>query len=83
MALITVRAVVHRPTDIGMAEIRRVPTAMAIRALKHCVVVRIRVARGTNAIRISVVHVEVRVIEGRSSPRCRGVASRAGCRRTP
>lgn len=79
MALVTVRAVVDIPTDIGMLEIRRVIVAMTTGALEHGVVARIRVAGGTNTIRVAVIRGEVRVIERGSGPcggRMAGVTGR-------
>ena len=74
MALVTVRAVVDIPTDIGMFEIRRIIIAVTTGALEHGVVVRIRVAGGTNTVRVAVIRWEVRVVERGSGPAGRGVA---------
>ena len=83
VALVTVNAVVHIPVYIRVAEVVGVVAAMAGRALEYRVVVRIRVARGTNAVCVAMVDRELRVlrvIERRTGPGGRGVASRAGSR---
>ena len=80
MALVAIVAVVHIPTHVRMAEIRRVPAAVAIRTLEHLVVVRIGVTGRADAIRIPVIRREVGVIERGSRPCCGGVAGRACCR---
>ena len=56
MALVTIHAVVHIPADVRVMEIVRVPAPMATRALENGVVVRIRVAGGTNAVSVAVIH---------------------------
>lgn len=75
MALVAIHAVVHIPADIRMLEIVCVPAAMALRALKHRVVARIRVAGRTYSIRVTVIYVEPRVVEHGSGP-CRGRMAR-------
>ena len=80
MALVAVVAVVHIPTHVRMAELRRVPAAVAIRTLEHLVVVRIGVTGRADAIRISVIRRKIRVIERGSGPCRGGVASRTGGR---
>ncbi len=55
---------------------------MTIGALEHRVVARIRMTGGADPIRIPVVDREVRVIESRSCPSRRGMASRARSRET-
>ena len=83
MALVTVNAVVHIPIYVRVAEVVRVIAAMAGRALEYRVVVRIRMARGANAVGVAMVDRKLRVlrvIERRTSPGGRGVASRAGGR---
>ena len=80
MALVAVVAVVHIPTHVRMTEIRRVPTAVAIRALEHLVVARIGVTGRADPIRVPVVDWEIRVIESRSRPCRGGVAGRARSR---
>ena len=78
MALVAAVAVVHIPTHVRVTEIRRVSATVAIRTLKHFVVVRIRMTSGADTIRIPVVDREVGVIESRSRPGGCGVA---GCAR--
>ena len=66
-----------------MVEISGIIAAMAGRALEYRVIVRIRMARGANPVCVAMVDRELRVlrvIEGRTSPGGRGVASRAGGR---
>ena len=82
MALVTVRAVVDIPTNIGMIEIRCIVIAMTTGALEHGVVARIRVAGGTDTIRVTVIRWEVRVVERGSGPAGRGVARIASRRET-
>ena len=55
---------------------------MAVGALEHRVVARVRMTRGADTIRVPVIGREVRVIESRSCPRRRGMASRARIRET-
>lgn len=80
VALVAVGAVVDIPTHIGMLEIRSIIVAVATGALEHGVVGRIRVAGGTNTVRVAVIHIEICVIECRSGPACRGMARIASCR---
>src|SRR5258705_3584372 len=80
MALVAVVAVVHIPTHVRMTELRRVPTAVAIRTLEHLVVARIGVTGRADPIRVPVVDWEIRVIESRSRPCRGGVAGRARSR---
>ena len=80
MALIAIHAVVNVPTNIGMIEIRRIIVAMTTGALEHGVVARIRVAGGTNTIRVPMVCGEVRVVECGSGPCGRRMASITGRR---
>lgn len=80
MALVTVHAVVHIPADVRVMEIVRVPAPMATRALENGVVVRIRVAGGTNAVSIAVIHWEPGVVKGGSEPARSRVTSRASSR---
>ena len=82
MALVAVHAVVDiaRHSRVIGVRLRR---CVAVRALENRVVVRIRVASGANAVGVSVVHWEPRVIERcaepvRRNPRC--MARCAGCR---
>ena len=78
MALVTVHAVVNVTADVWMLEIIRVPAAMTTRALEHCVVARIRVARGADSIGVAVIGREVGVIEGRTCPTGRRMADSTG-----
>ena len=83
MALIAVNAVVHIPVYVRVLEVVGVVAAMAGRALEYRVVVRIRMARGTNAVGVAMVNRELRVlrvIERGTSPGGRGMAGRAGGR---
>jgi len=84
MALVTVNTVVHIPAHVRVAEVSGVVAAMAGRALKYGVVIRIRMARGADAVGIAMVDREsrvLRVIECRTSPCGRGMAGRAGGRK--
>lgn len=74
MTLVTIRAVVNVPTDIGVLEIGCVVVAMATSALEHRVVIRVRMAGCANSIRVAVIGREIRVIEGRPRPGGGGVA---------
>ena len=83
VALVTVNAVVHIPVHVRVVEVSGVIAAVASRALEYRVVVRIRMARGANAVCVAMVDREsrvLRVIKRRTSPGRRGVASRAGSR---
>lgn len=80
MALVAVHAVVDVPTDIGMIEIRSIIVAVATGALEHRVVTRVRMAGRANAVRIPVIHVEIRMVERGSRPGGGGMARIAGCR---
>ena len=55
MALVTVDAVVYIPVHVRVMEVVGVVTAMAGRALEYRIVIRIRVARGTNTVGIAMV----------------------------
>jgi hypothetical protein len=74
MALIAINAVINIPADILVMEIGRVPVPMASGALKDTIVTGVRMASRTDAIGVPVIHIEPRVIEGRSRPRRGGVA---------
>ena len=83
VALVTIDAVVHIPIHVAVMEVSGVVAAVASRALEYRVVVRIRMARGANAVGVAMVNRELRVlrvIERRTRPGGRGVASRAGGR---
>ncbi len=83
VALITVNAVVHIPIYIRVTEVVGIVAAMTGRALEYRVVVRIRMTRGANAVGVAMVNRELRVlrvIERRTSPGGRGMASRTGSR---
>ena len=82
MALVTVHAVVHIPTHIGVTKVVGIPASVTIRALEHGVVTRGGVAGCANAIRISVIHREVGVIESRARPCSGGMAGVASGRET-
>ena len=73
MALVTVHAVIDISRDAGMPRIR-LGRRVAVRALKHGIVVRVRMARGANPVCIAVVHREPRVVERRPEPTGRRVA---------
>ena len=76
MALVTINAVIHIPGHILVVEVRSVVAAVAPRALEHRVIVRARMARRANAVGVSVIDGEIRVlgmVECRSRPRRRGV----------
>ena len=80
MTLVTVDAVVDIPVNLRMREILCVVATVAIRALEHRIVVRVRVARGANTVGVAVGDREarvLRVIEGCSRPRGRVVAGLA------
>jgi len=82
MTLITVDAVVHIPIDLRVVEIVGIigPMFMTVYALEDCVVISSGVARRALAVRISMVHRELRVlrvVEGCPCPRARGVTGRA------
>ena len=55
MALVAVDAVVHIPVYIRVMEVSGVVAAMAACALEYRIVVRIRVARGANAVCVAMV----------------------------
>jgi len=83
MALITVNAVVHIPIYIRVAEVGGIVAAVTGRALEYRIVVRIRMARGANAVGVAMVNRELRVlrvIERRPGPGGRGMASRTRSR---
>ena len=80
MALVTIHAVVHISADVRVMEIVRVPAPMATRALENRVVARIRVAGGTNAVSVAVIHWEPSVVKRGSEPARSRVASRASGR---
>ena len=80
MALVAVHAVVHIPADVRVMEIGRVPAPMATRALENRVVVRIRVAGGTNAVSVAVILWEPGMVKRGSEPVRSRVTCRASCR---
>jgi len=67
MALVAIHAVVDVAVDAGMLRIR-LRRRVAIRALKHGVVRRVRVAGGADAVSASMVHRKPGVIEGCAQP---------------
>ena len=78
MTLVAVHAVVHVALDALVVRIR-LRFRMAVRALENRVVIRVRVARRTDSIRVAVVDRELRVlgvIEGRVQPARRAVTVR-------
>lgn len=79
VALIAIDAVVDVTVHALMVLIG-LRLLVAVRALEHRVVVRVRVARRTNTVSTTVISREVSVIKGRASPGCGRVASCAGCR---
>ena len=80
MTLVTIHAVVNVPADIGVTEVGCVIVAVATSALEHRIVTRVRMAGCANPIRVPVIGREIRVIERRSRPCRRGVASVASRR---
>lgn len=83
MARIAINAVVDVTSDMRVLEIGRIVVSMAPRALKDCIVARIRMAGAANSVRAAVLHVKERVILRRQVRRrpCRGgVACVAGRR---
>ena len=78
MALVAVHAVIDIPADIRVLEVGCVAAAMATRALKNGVVVRIGVAGGAHAVGIAVIHGKPGMVESGSRPRRGGMA---GCAR--
>ena len=82
MTLVTIHAVVNVPADIGVTEVGCVIVAVATSALEHRIVTRVRMAGCANPIRVPVIGREIRVIERRSRPCRRGVASVASRRET-
>lgn len=79
MALVAIHAVVHVPAHVRVLEIVRVPAPVATRTLENHVVVRIRVAGGTDTVSVAVIHVKPGVVESCAGPRSSVVASHA-CR---
>ena len=80
MALVAVNAVVDISRDVLVMEIRRVVVAVTPRALKHRVVIRIRVAGRANVVRVPVARRErcvLRMIESCPRPGSRVVTSLA------
>ena len=82
MTLVTIHAVVNVPAHIGVTESRSVVIAVAACALKHRVIVGIRMASRADPVRVAMIHREVRMIERCSRPRRRCMAGGAG-RREP
>jgi len=82
VTLVTIHAVVNVPADIGVTEVGCVVVAVATSALEHRIVTRVRMAGCANPIRVAVIGREIRVIERRSRPCRRGVASVASRRET-
>jgi len=83
MALVTVDAVVDVAFHASVLSVR-VGFRVAVSALEHGVVIRIRMARGANTIGIAMVDWEsrvLRVIERRTRPGGCGMARRAGGRK--
>jgi hypothetical protein len=80
MALVAVHAVVDIPADVRVMEIVRVPAPMATRTLENRVVVRIRMAGGTNTVGVAVINVPPAVIKSRAGP-CRCVVTGGASRR--
>lgn len=82
MALVTVNAVVDVAFHASVLSVR-VGFRVAVGALEHGVVIRIRMARGANSVGVAMVDGELRVlcvIERRTSPGGRVVAVLAGGR---
>ena len=82
MALVTVDAVVDVAFHALMISVR-LGLRVTVGALEHGVVIRIRMACGTNAVSVAMVDWEsrvLRVIERRTSPGGRVMARRAGSR---
>ena len=82
MALVTVDAVIDVAFHASVLSVR-VGFRVAVGALEHGVVIRIRMARGANTVGVAMVNREsrvLRVIERRTSPCGRAMAGRAGRR---
>lgn len=83
MTLVTVNAVVDVARHLLVLEIVGVVPAVASRALEHRIVIRVRMARGANIVRVTVAGWEwrvLRVVKRRVGPCRRVVASLARCR---
>ena len=80
MTLVAVHAVIDIPADIGVLKIGCISAAMATRALKNGVVIRIGMARRADSVRAAMSHRPPRVIERSPRPRRSGVAGRASRR---
>lgn len=81
VTLVAVDAVVHVTRHIAVLEVGRVIPAMAARALKYRVVVRVDMARRTNVVGVAMTRREgrvLRVIERRTRPGSRVVTVLAG-----
>ena len=74
MALIAIHAVVHVTANVAMIAIC-IRLRVAVRALEDAVVGRIRVTRRADSVRVAVIDVKPRVIEGGSQPTRSSVAS--------
>lgn len=81
MTAVAIHAVVHVPADPLVFVIGLI-FRVAVRALENAVVAWIRMANGAHSVRMAVVGVEPRVIEGRAQPAGGAMARRAG-RREP
>jgi len=81
MALIAVHAVIDISSHVRVVEIGGVAAAMAIRALKNGVVIRIGVAGRADAVGATMIHGPPRVVKSRSRPGAGGVASGTSCRK--
>jgi hypothetical protein len=83
VTLVTVGAVVHIPGHTRVLEVARVIAPMAIRTLEHRIVIRVRVTCRADPVGVAMGNREycvLRVIEGCTRPRGRGVAGRARSR---
>ena len=83
MALVAINAVVHVARYVRVTKVGRVVTTVTCGALEHRVIVRVGMAGGAYVVSASVAGWEwrvLRVVERRSRPRGRGVASLAGGR---
>lgn len=80
MTLVTIDAVVNIASHLRVREIRRVVVAVATSALEDGIVVGVDMTGRANAVRIAVGNWKLcvlRVVEGCSSPGCRGVTGLA------
>ncbi len=80
MTAVAIRTVVNVPRHAVVVGIR-LRFLVAVRARKHQIVARIRMAARAHTVGVAVIHGEPRVIERGSQPAGRVMARRAGCRK--